>query len=292
MNFARALLRDLVDKRLWPVAVLLAATLVAVPLLIGGGGSADNGPPAPAAAVDAGASASASQSAPAVELVGPASVHSRAGKVRDPFRRPKPKVVNADDSTSKSEGASPASTSTTVPTSDSATPDPSPSTMPTQKSPFAYRTEVRFGSTDGDPGKDRAISRLTPLGDLTQPALLYLGVSNRNKGATFLLAPTAHAIGEGVCLFKNCRIVGLRAGMSTVVDVTLADGRLRQYSLEVVSVKRERLSTDVARKARAREHPDGRDIMRELIRDRATEQAAAKIVYVQSLGVLALKKAP
>jgi len=151
---------------------------------------------------------------------------------------------------------------------------------------------VRFGSTDGDAGKDRAISRLTPLGNRTQPALLYLGVSNRNKGATFVLAPTAHPTGEGICFSKSCRIIFLKAGMSTVVDVTLADGTARQYSLEVVSVQRERLSTAVARKARAREHPDGRDIMRELIRDDATKLSSRKIVYVQSLGVLARKKAP
>jgi hypothetical protein len=291
MNFARALVRDLVDKRLWPIAALLAAALISVPLLLGGGGSADKHAAVPAAAVEG--TSSASQAAPAVELVGPPSVRSRRGRVRDPFRRPpKPKAVNADGSTSKSDGAASAGTSAKDSTSDSAVADPSPGATPTHRSPFAYRTTVRFGSTDGDAGKDRAISRLTPLGNRTQPALLYLGVSNRNKGATFVLGPKAQPTGEGICFSKNCRVIFLKAGMSTVVDLTLADGTPRQYSLEVVSVQRERLSTALARKARAREHPDGRDIMRELNRDDATKLSSRKIVYVQSLGVLVRKKAP
>ena len=40
MSILRNLLADLVEKRLWPVAVVLAGALVAVPFLLGGGGDA------------------------------------------------------------------------------------------------------------------------------------------------------------------------------------------------------------------------------------------------------------
>ena len=40
MSIVRNTLRDLVEKRLWPVALLLVAALVAVPV-IGGGGASD-----------------------------------------------------------------------------------------------------------------------------------------------------------------------------------------------------------------------------------------------------------
>jgi hypothetical protein len=285
MNFARALGRDLVNKRLWPVAVLLAAALVAVPLLLGGVGGSGDESSVPAAALDEGAAANVSQTAPAVELVGPPSVRSRPGKVRDPFRRPKPKAVKAASASSPAEASKttvPAATSTSTPQATPAIPTPKP---------FAYRTEVRFGPTDADAPEVHAISRLTPLGGVTEPALLYLGVSPDGRHAIFLLGPTAQQHGEGRCVdAKGCRIIGLEAGTSTVVDVTPTAGEPRQYSLDVVTVKREEVqSKAAARKARARVHPDGRDVLRDVLGDGATAQALGTIAYAQSLGLLVAK---
>ncbi|MGH2942678.1 MAG: hypothetical protein ACRDLN_07900, partial [Solirubrobacteraceae bacterium] len=48
MNFARALIRELVDKRLWPVAAVLVVALVAVPVVLSRGGesaAAEEGSP-------------------------------------------------------------------------------------------------------------------------------------------------------------------------------------------------------------------------------------------------------
>jgi len=292
MNFARALLHDLVAKRLWPVAALLAAALIAVPLLIGGGGSADDASPAPAAAIEGDASAGAPPAGSAVELVGPASVRSRPGKVRDPFRRPKPNVADAgakaaaSASTETSKGAAPADASTTDSTKHA------PATL--TKLPFAYRTEVRFGPIDRNAGKAHAISRLTPLGSPTSPALLYLGVSGDGEHATFLLGPTAQQFGEGRCLDPdNCRIIVLKAGSSTFVDVMPTEGDPRQYSLDIVSVQREGMpSAAIAAKARSHVHPDGRDVLRDVISDPATAKAIGKIVYTPRLGVLVLNSAP
>jgi hypothetical protein len=284
MTFARALVRDLVDKRLWPVAVLLVAALVAVPLLLAGGGSA--GKPVPAAAIDADTSATALGSVPAVELVGPPSVRSRPGTVRDPFRRPKPKAVKASADTP------PPGTQTTAADPGAAASIPVVPAKPAPE-PFAYRTEVRFGSTEGDAPKARGISRLTPLGGLIEPALMYLGVSPDGRHATFLLGPTAQQNGEGRCVDVACRIKLLKAGDSMVVDVTPAAGEPRQYALDVVSVKREEMRSErAASEARARVHPDGRDVLRDLIRDGAAGGTIGKIVFDQSRGLLTSKSAP
>jgi len=284
MTFARALVRDLVDKRLWPVAVLLVAALIAVPLLLAGGGSA--GKPVPAAAIDADTSATASRSVPAVELVGPPSVRSRPGTVRDPFRRPKPKAVKASADTP------PPGTQTTAADPGAAASIPVGPATPAPE-PFAYRTEVRFGSTEGDAPKARGISRLTPFGGLIEPALMYLGVSPDGMHATFLLGPTAQQNGEGRCLDVACRIKLLKAGDSMVVDVTPAAGQPRQYALDVVSVKREEMRSErAASEARARVHPDGRDVLRDLIRDGAAGATIGKIVFDQSRGLLTSKSAP
>ena len=286
MTFARALVRDLVDKRLWPVVVLLVAALVAVPLLLAGGGSAGAGSPLPAAAVGADSSPPPARSVSAVELVGPPSVRSRPGPVRDPFRRPKPKAA-------KASAATPAPSAAATP-ADPGSPQLTPvlPATPVQK-PFAYRTQVRFGSTDADAAKAHGISRLTPLGGLTEPALLYLGVSPDGAHATFLLGRNAQQNGEGRCVDVACRIKVLRAGESMVVDVTPAAGEPRQYLLEVVSVKREELPSErLAKRARARVHPDGSDVLLDLTHDGAAGGALGKIVYDRSRGVLASKSAP
>src|SRR5689334_19460256 len=87
MPFLRSLLKDLVEKRLWPVAVLLVAALAAVPMLVG-----RSGPPAPAptATPAAGATADAGTSSKAsVTLVtDPGDERHDEGRVRDPFKSP------------------------------------------------------------------------------------------------------------------------------------------------------------------------------------------------------------
>lgn len=299
MNFARALVRDFVDKRLWPIAALLVVALIAVPLLLAGGGSAGAGAPLPAAAIDEGSStASAAQTAPAVELVGPASVRARRGKVRDPFRRKPVVEKKAPGSTApsttggaKAGAKAGASASKGSPASTPHAPKTFVPAAP-KRTPFAYSTKVRFGWAQADGGKARGISRLTPLGGVAEPALLYLGVSTSGKYATFLLGPSANHTGEGICVDKACRVIGLKAGESAVVDVTPSTGVPRQYSLAVLSVRRNALASEaVAKKARMHVHPDGRGVFRELIRDGATAQAIHRIVYMPNLGVLVGKSA-
>jgi hypothetical protein len=99
VSFLRALLGDLVEKRLWPIALLLAMTAVAVPLVLGRGGTGAAG--APVAAQPAAAGDAAALSAPAVEIVGPGSVRSRSGNERDPLRR----ATKAPAATATADGA-------------------------------------------------------------------------------------------------------------------------------------------------------------------------------------------
>ena len=86
MNPVRRIADDLVEKRLWPIALVLVVALVAIPLFVGGG-SSPTAADAELAATPA--PAPIESAAPAVELVGPPAVRTRPGKLRDPFRRTK-----------------------------------------------------------------------------------------------------------------------------------------------------------------------------------------------------------
>ncbi len=53
MSFLKNVLHDLVEKRLWPVAIALVAALVAVPIVLGGSSSSTGSPATDVAAVTA-----------------------------------------------------------------------------------------------------------------------------------------------------------------------------------------------------------------------------------------------
>jgi hypothetical protein len=78
--FARNIVSDLVEKRLWPVAVALLAALVAVPVLLGSGGEATTSSPAPATP----STGTASRAEVTLDNAAPAE-HLRDGRLRDPF---------------------------------------------------------------------------------------------------------------------------------------------------------------------------------------------------------------
>jgi hypothetical protein len=92
MPFLRNVLKDLVDKRLWPVALLLVAALVAAPIVLGRSSDAAAPAPAPIAgtATPATDGATASSDKEAVSLAtDPSDARHDDGKVRDPFAAPK-----------------------------------------------------------------------------------------------------------------------------------------------------------------------------------------------------------
>jgi len=301
----RSVARDLVDKRLWPIAILLLAALVAVPLLIGSG-SSDAPQPAPAATVKP---ATQDAAGSIVKVVGPAVTgkDDRPGKLDDPFYDP-PEPETAKSSSAATSTATKSTESTAAPASGAkepatpptppadkpqADPDPQPQPLAPKVEATYYRTEVRVYETDRS--KRRAITRLSPLRDPSGPSgpvAVYLGVAAGGDYAIFLLAPNTTSRGEAEC-GEDCRIIGLKAGRSQVIDVRLGDGGTRRLHLDVVSVKRvEADSEAAAARARRHEHPDGREALIEMIQDRPTAEAIGPLRYDSTLGVITLAASP
>ncbi|HWH96259.1 MAG TPA: hypothetical protein VNT03_20520, partial [Baekduia sp.] len=98
MSFLRNILSDLVEKRLWPVAIALVAALVAVPMVLGGSSDAGTATPTPVADASSNGLANHRDAARA-EVVSleeqAAGKVQRSGKVRDPFvQHHQPKAVD------------------------------------------------------------------------------------------------------------------------------------------------------------------------------------------------------
>src|SRR4051794_33495461 len=115
MPFLRNILKDLVDKRLWPVALLLVGALVAVPVVLGrSGGDTAAPPPAPIAdAAPGSAAAGSSVNRAAVSLdTEPSDRRHLDGKVRDPFSAPNVATKKAAPKTTTAADAAPAPVAT------------------------------------------------------------------------------------------------------------------------------------------------------------------------------------
>ena len=292
-RYARALVNDLVDKNLWPVALLLCVAIVAIPVLLSRGAGSDGAAGVPVAAPPADVDVTN-----LFERVGPPTVTNRHSKQQDPFRQPGKKKETA------AGGAIPLGVDAPSAAAPSAAAPSGSAPSGSSKGPMAsavnaatvyYRTEVRW--SEGGGGAARPISRLTPLGDVGQRGVLYLGVSNLGY-AMFLLSPNVQAevsteerAGKVGCEADepNCRIVGLKAGTTQVVIVPSSDAsKARRYHLEAVSVKRVVTSVAAARTMRAKVHSEGRAIMREMWSDPLTGQVLGMIRYDEASGLLVL----
>ena len=298
MNPVRKLVADLIEKKLWPVALILVCAAIAVPVIISGGGDSASDAPDPSfAAVPAGRPAPT----PAGELVGPPAVRTRSGDVRDPFRRTKvakPSTETSGPSTSgaaatsgaTSSGASKASaeksaksksTSTSAPKA-----TPAVESAGSRAARSAYQTVVRFTRPGGT--RERPLARLAVLGNPSSPALQYAGVSSDGSHAIFVLGAKARAAGSGACVVADaCRAVRLQRGDTLTVEVVGADMAVRRYVVEVTVLRKLSLPDAAsARSWRARVDPAGAAVRRTLREDAATDSIFKQLRYAASTGTV------
>lgn len=298
LNSARAIVADLVRKRLWPIAVLLLVALVAIPLLIGASSSAPAPPPGDGVVA-------AIPPQPAAATAGQATAttpRERAGRVRDPFFDPPAAPSDDEGATKQSDGPSAAASPKTAAEKPAAKPsvaaDEKPSS-PTAKKPAApapaERPSARTGTYHLTTARlaagatARPLARLTPIARPATPAAVYLGVMNVGRPyAVFVLGRRTTSRGEATCAAATaCQIIGLRPGDTQTVTVYTADGHVaHRYVLHVKSVKRIATSAANARAQRADVHPEGRDAARAMSRDAAVAAALRRVGYRRSTGLL------
>jgi hypothetical protein len=302
MGFAKNILRDLIDKRLWPVAIALIIALVAVPVVLGGGSES----PAPdVAAVPATTSTTKSGATAKVVSLEAATTGekiTRDGKVRDPFlQHHVPKKVDDTPATTGTTTTDPATgtttDTTTAPTtggSDTGTGGTSttPSTTTTTTKPKTkgstqtYGVAFKFGEA-GTQKSYKNVARLTPLPSTDTPFFVYLGLSDDGKSAIFLIDGDAEPSGDGTCLPSpdDCQQIALKVGDLEFLELGSGTGGLVQYQLEMTAItKTEVKNKATAAKARARESRAGREYIREIVA--ADPDALAAWSYSKDLGLL------
>ena len=295
MNALVTPFRQLVDRKLWPLAILLIVALAAVPMLLA---SKDETPVAPIA--QAPAAATTQVAAQPIVTLGQAADREATRKVlgarKNPFE-PQVKAKKASDTTTTTGTGSVSALTTGVgapttggtatggsgsPTTDDTaclvTKDtvlckkdgidssPSPTDTTASTTYAIHQLKVRFGPTSSAALVSRPIKRLRALPTSAAPTVIYLGLKKDRKTAVFLVAANTRVVGDGKCLPSpvDCKNVELKKGQSAFIDVLGPAGEsTAQYQLDHVKVVVSR-TTDakVARAARRVIANGGREALR------------------------------
>ena len=246
MNAIKDTWRQLVRRRLWPLAVLLLGALVAVPMVL----AKTPAPPAPAPVLKANTDDARASYVARTEQTESTERRRVLGETKDPFE-PKalPKAKKAKKK--KKAAATDTGTSTTTTPTGSAGPDtpaggsappvaPAPTATPTPAPPL-YSIKVRFGTVEetGAELPTKTVTRLSVLPDEEKPVLVYRGVEDGGKVAVFELTGAVVADGDGTCAPtpEDCQYLKLRAGETEFITVTeTGDETDAQYQLDLIKI--------------------------------------------------------
>jgi hypothetical protein len=248
MNVLTTTWRQLVRRRLWPVAVLLIGALAAVPFVL----AKDPAPVVPEAPVTTAPADSAkaddSLAEPVVAKVSSADRSRRRrvlGVRKDPFA-PAPVKKPKKKKTAKKAAKTPATDTGGGGTSAPAPTSPVPSTpvvtTPVKKKKVYAKDSliVRFGDATTTLAKLN-LKKLAPLPDDEAPLLVYMGLTDHGTKAIFLVDESLDAQGDGTCKPHpaSCETIELAKGETEFFDyVDPETGKVTaQYELDLLDIK-------------------------------------------------------
>jgi hypothetical protein len=252
MNVVKSIWRQLVRRRLLPVAVLLVAALAAVPVVLVREPEAPIAPVVPADAV-----ATQADDAIAEPVVAEVTPEDRArrrrvlGARKDPFEPAPARQAQADERESDTESKPEPAPKTEQPPiggggGNLVVPGPvEPAAPAKQFSPGTI--VVRFGEANAEQAERLAVKKLEPVPDPELPLLVYLGLTKDGKRAKFLVDASVEVDGDGTCKphVSTCETVELSVGETEFLDVidpeAAEDDEDRvtaQYRLDLVDIKR------------------------------------------------------
>lgn len=282
--------RQLVRRRLWPVAVLLVAALAAVPVLL-----TRDAEPVAVPADPAPAESAKVQDGLDEPVVAMASAEDRdrrrrvLGARKDPFKpAPTPEVPEPEQPELPDAGPTggielPALPDTGgsggsgvpglppiggAPIGGAPVPVP-PGEQPAEEKKKTYPANsliVRFGDATSEGHERSVLERLEALPEGSapdeQPLLVYLGLDKDRTSAIFLVDQAAEATGDGRCKPHptNCETIHLRKGDIEFFDIKDEEGTVvAQYQLDLVAINaKKKTSAKKARRALARATKSGR----------------------------------
>jgi hypothetical protein len=310
MSLLQDILNDLRERRLWPVALVLLAALVAVPVLLSSS-PGKSSPPVTASPL-ASAAANPATALPAV-TVSNQQTHSRLkGRRHDPFAQPKaPKPTSATSTTATTTGSSTTATSKSTTTTSSTTTGSTPAAggggtsagsgsgtpavpivpaKPAKPAPTGLKDnqsyDVTFAMTTVNGGLNTtdALERLSVIPGPSLPLLVELGVLKGAHRVLFAVEQGAVLSGPGQCTPGpvDCEILSLATDQVESLGLATPTGtfHVAQFAVTAISAHNYR-SVAAANKARRQSSADGRTAL-----NRSNSSALSLFPYKPSLGAI------
>jgi hypothetical protein len=257
-NALKSIFNDLVEKRLWPVALALGVALIAIPVLLSNPPDSEpaSAPVVPAApATGSGGALSAFH--PVVNSEGKKSSEIRKSlkgfQSKDPFEIPNlggggggdTGTVEVQDAGTTSDAGAGGGAGGTG--GGSLAPDPGPTTSPgdsgtapsgsgtSQLTYFTYTVDVRFGKPDNLDKK--RLEQFRALPSSQDPVIVFMGVREDGETAVFLVSSASSTTGEGDCEPDDtCTFLYMKAGDQQTFEAVDPDNKVVTYVLKLVDV--------------------------------------------------------
>jgi hypothetical protein len=254
MNVLTTTWRQLVRRRLWPVALLLLAALAAVPVLLARDAAPVDTPPLPQTSAPAGTAKDSGDDAFAEPVVAKASTADRSrrrrvlGSRKNPFepapvKKPKKKKTEKASADKADTDKTGGTTAPTTPSTGAPTTPVTPVTPAPAKPNYPNGSlTVRFGDPTSDLEK-KLLRKLEGLPDGTTetgPLIIYTGLTDHGKKAVFLVDASLDVTGDGTCKPhpSSCETIELAAGETEFFDVIDPDtGEITaQYQIDIIKI--------------------------------------------------------
>ena len=308
MSFFPNLIKELRDRKLWPIAVALIVALVAVPVLLSKQAPTDLVTPP-----TGGLPYSTGTTLPAISVQTAPGNSNLPGRGRDPFTPQKATTTttttattatiasaattttgsggsSGSTSTGSTGGSSSASTGTaTTPASSSPAPvasKPAPAKPgpPRLTATESYEVSLAITEQNGNLNTVDPLERLSILPSAQQPLLVELGVLQGGHQVLFAVQPGAAVSGPGTCTPGpiDCEVLSLAPGETEGVSKQTSTGSTPVALFAVNSITAaEHPSVAAANQARQHASQLGRQLINE-----SSLQALSLFQYDPSVGAV------
>jgi hypothetical protein len=291
MTLLTNMLKELRERKLWPIALGLVVALVAVPLLL-----SKNAPSNPVTALPTGGLPySSGAKLPAISVETTPGASKFAGRGRDPFTpqhiastvaatTPTSSTPSSGSGTTSGSGTgstgstptgsgstTPATTSPSTPSTPAPAPSPAPK-PPTNPGPStltptqSYQVSLALTSSNGALNTIDPLERLSVLPSAQQPLVVELGVVNGGRHVLFAVEPGSVVSGPGTCTPGpiDCEILSLAPGQTEGLSKQTPTGSspVALFAVNSITVA-QHASVAAADKARHRASEAGRKLVGE-----------------------------
>ena len=251
----RNVFQDLVERRLWPIALVLVVALIAIPVLLSSPASDTAGTsttPAPPVAPATGSGGALPAFEPVVSTEGSKSSEIEKNlsgfETKDPF-----KVQGLPSGNSDSANGATTSAGTTTVTGDSPTTlgggtgttagtgtsgtgtSGSGSTQSGQVTFYDWKATVRFGT--GDNLDKKVLERFRALPNSENPVVVFMDVTTDGNEAVFLVSTATGTTGEGDCEPDDtCTFLYMKVGQTQSFEAVNANDEVVTYKLRLTDI--------------------------------------------------------